>query len=512
MARRAGWLMRGLGVGVVMLCFLGSLAALAQPAPFGYEAVREEARRLAAAPYKAADINVVPAELRAIGYDQFMGIRFRSEAALFGGENSLFRAQLFPAGFNFKEPVRIFVIRDGKAEPLIGTAEMFDWSRAGLRSAPTGELPLAGFRLHYPLHGRDVVDEVAAFLGASYFRIIGREQVYGISARGLAIDTGLPRQEEFPAFRAFWLETPKAGARQITVYALLDSPAMTGAYRFTLHPGTATLAEVTVTLYVRHDVSLLGLAPLTSMFLRGEGNQAGVADFRPEVHDSDGLLIETGTGERLWRPLGNPAELTISSFEGKSPRGFGLLQRDRDFDHFQDIEARYHKRPSLWVQPIGEWGEGEVRLIEIPTSLEIHDNVVAFWVPKQPVKGGQTVELRYWLHAFADESHLSPRGRVVATRATLFRPEGKYAKGRRIIVDFAGGDLDVLRPEQPVQADVSVTNGKVLAARVEVMPPGRGWRLAVDVEQEGRKPVVLRGFLHLRGEALTETWVHRWQP
>jgi periplasmic glucans biosynthesis protein len=500
-------------LGGCLLAFLPTLpgAVLAQPAPFSHETVREEARRLAAAPFKPVDTAGVAADLRNAGYDQYMALRFAPEASLLADEKSLFRAELFPAGFVFKEPVRIFIVNEGRIDAVRGTAGMFDWGSAGFKSPPTGEVPLAGFRLLYPLHGESF-DEIAAFVGASYFRLIGREQTYGISARGLAIDTGLPRQEEFPSFRAFWLEMPKPGARQVTIHALLDSPAMTGAYRITLHPGTATLAEVSAMLFARHEVSLLGVAPLTSMFLRGESGPTGQGDFRPEVHDSDGLLVETGRGEFLWRPLRNPADLAISSFETPSPRGFGLLQRDRDFDHYQDLEARYHRRPSLWVQPVGDWGDGEVRLIEIPTTSEIHDNIVAFWMPRQPPKAGQTLELHYWLHAFADESRFGARGRVVASRGGALRQEAKPPKGRRFVVDFAGGDLDVLRPEQPVLGDVTVTNARILHARVEAMAPARGWRLVVEVENEGRKPVDLRGYLHLRGDALTETWVQRWQP
>ncbi|HEX2884922.1 glucan biosynthesis protein G [Vineibacter terrae] len=520
---------RDLTIGALVAAALGpAAAARAQlpapagqipappPAAFDYDVVIEEARRLAMAPYQAPAPAALPAEWRDLTYDRYQQIRFRPAASLWSDRKAFFRAQFFAAGFIYSTPVAINIVTDGVANPFVASRDLFNWNDVKLKEPPPEQVPLAGFRLHYPLHGPEPVDEIAAFIGASYFRLLGRNQVYGISARGLAIDTGLQRQEEFPAFRAFWLETPAPEAREITFHALLDSPALAGAYKFTLRPGTETRLEVTATLFTRHGVGLLGVAPLTSMFLAGKNSdRRQPGDFRPEVHDSDGLLIETGQREWLWRPLSNSADLDIASFGDKNPRGFGLIQRDRTFDHYQDLQALYHRRPSLWVEPVGDWGEGEVRLIEIPADSEIHDNVVAFWVGREPVKAGQRLELKYRLHSFAEAARFPPGGRAIATRvgvSDLFGTGKPSKTARRVVVDFAGGELENLRPEHPVSAQVSVTVGKLLDAQLQPIIPSKAWRLVADIEPDGKKPIEMRAFLRLYDEALTETWTYRWRP
>ena len=250
-------------------------------------------------------------------------------------------------------------------------------------------LGFAGFRIHYPINKPDYHDEVAVFVGASYFRAVGQRMNYGLSARGLAIDTVLPSGEEFPYFRKFWIHEPQPDAKEISLYALLDGPSVAGAYHFVIHPGKETVIDVKLTLFLRKPVAKLGIAPMTSMFHHGENSYAKVMDdFRPEIHDSDGLMIATATGEWIWRPLVNPKTLLVNSFQVNNPAGFGLSQRDLDFDHYQDLESNYENRPSLWISPVGNWGEGRVELIQIPTDKEVYDNIVAFFVPsKLPEKG-----------------------------------------------------------------------------------------------------------------------------
>ncbi len=494
---------RLLGLGVALLGLLAAAPAPGNAQDFSFASVREQARRLAAEPYRKPDPISSPA-LKAMSYDQYMQVRFRGEKALWHGTASPFRAELFPAGFIYEAPVSIFTVANGQATPVTATSDMFDFSTADLRGdiAPA----LAGFRLTYPLHGAKR-DEIVAFLGASYFRPIARGQVYGASARGLSIDTGLPRPEEFPYFRSFWLLSPADDAREVVVWALLDTPAAAGAYAFTIRPGTRTTVEISASLFMRHDVSLMGLAPLTSMFLMGKGGPRR-DDFRPEVHDSDGLLLHTGAGERIWRPLVNPTALSVSSFVDRDPRGFGLLQRERAFGQYQDTSANYHARPGFWVEPLEPWGEGEVRLLELPTDSEIHDNIAAFWAPRTPPRKGERLDLRYRLTALSGEPFPDTTGRVVATRSSALvgRP-----RQRLVVVEFAGGDLDSLAAEQAVEPVVSTSSGKVLQQRSERTPSGT-WRLLAEVEPDGRTPMDLRAFLRLRGEALTETWSYLLRP
>ncbi len=349
----------------------------------------EQARNLAAQPY-APLTSQLPQPLADLDYDIYRAIRFQPAQSLWHGER-LFEIQFFHLGFLYREPVRIRVVEDGTVRTLHFNKAMFNYGKTSLKDQLPTDLGFAGFRIHYPLNRPDYKDEVTVFLGASYFRMVGRNQVYGISARGLAIDTALPEGEEFPAFREFWLVRPAPGATSMTVYALLDSESLTGAYRFHLIPDTETAMDVQTTLFARAEVKRLGIAPLTSMFFVGENQVRSVDDYRPEVHDSDGLFMHTGKDERIWRPLSNPKELRVSSLLDEAPRGFGLLQRDRNFAHYLDLESHFECRPSFWVEPRGgQWGKGAVHLIEIPMDEEIHDNIVAFWVSDQPLKAGES--------------------------------------------------------------------------------------------------------------------------
>jgi glucans biosynthesis protein len=449
----------------------------------------------------------VEGDMRKLGYDQYRALRPKPETELWREGKGLFRVEFFPAGFIYDKPVQIYVVDGDNVSPVALTSDQFDFSDTGLKSPPPSLTP-AGFRLRHPLNRPDKFDEVISFLGASYFRPIGRNQVYGASARGLAIDTAVGKPEEFPAFRAFWLLKPPEGAVEMTIWALLDSPGATGAFSFTVRPGARTVVDTKSVLFMRNDVQVLGIAPLTSMFFAGKASPAR-DDYRPEIHDSDGLYMATGGGERLWRPLDNPNALAVSSFQDKNPHGFGLMQRERDFERYQDTSAGLHVRPSLWVEPVGDWGDGEVRLVEIPTQSETNDNIVAFWVSRWPARKGERKEYVYRLHALSDEPSLSPAGRVVATRAGTVPNAGKQ---RRMVVEFSGGDLATLEPEQPVTADVTVANAKLQRTYVEALPWKRNWRLFIDFEPDGKKPVDLRAVLRMHGQTLTETWIGAYRP
>src|SRR6266542_1414282 len=310
--------------------------------PFDALSVRQLARDLAQKPYKPPDTRL-PDTLKNLTYDQYRSIRFEPEKALWGGAG---RIVYSPGMFSL-----------GKITP----------------PDPSDDIGFAGFRLHAPVNRPDYYDEVAVFLGASYFRSLAKGLNFGISARGLALATGDPKGEEFPVFKSFWLERPQPNTKSVVVHALLDTPSAAGSYRFTIRPGDPTVFDVEAALYPRADIATAGLAPLTSMFMFDAGNRANVDDFRPAVHDSDGLGMLNGRGEHLWRPLNNPGDLQISTFVDTNPRGFGLIQRKRDFRDYQDLEAHYEKRPSLWIEPIGDWGSGGVFLVEIPSKEEIHD-------------------------------------------------------------------------------------------------------------------------------------------
>jgi glucans biosynthesis protein len=482
--------------------------------PFDFADVRQLAQQRARHDFRPPD-ETLPRALAELSYDQYRDIRFRPEYALWHGQ-SLFEVQFFHRGYRTRQRVNLFEVSDGNVRPVAYNPKDFTFGRLLKPPQESPTLGYAGFRVHFPLQTPAYKDELIAFLGASYFRVLGRNEHYGASARGLAVDTAEPGGEEFPIFTDFWLVRPQPSERALTFYALLDSRSVAGAYQFQVRPGAVTQVEVHSVLYPRRAVARLGVAPLTSMFLYGEDGGRRFDDYRPQVHDSDGFMTQTGHGQWIWRPLANPHDLHVNLFIDENPRGFGLIQRERDFARYQDVESLFEARPSYWIEPLGNWGKGGVELVEIPSDEEIHDNIVAFWVPEQPVVAGKTLSFAYLLSAYTQSSRWPPAGHVIATRTgnpAMGDNRGHFGPGaRRIVVDFAGGDLDGLVGAQPVKAETAVENGQIDALTVERLAPNGAWRVAFVATPKGKKPIDLRCFLTLYGEVLTETWVYQWTP
>jgi glucans biosynthesis protein len=353
----------------------------------------------------------------------------------------------------------------------------------------------------------DYRDEVIVFLGATYFRAVGKDQGFGLSARALAVDTALPSGEEFPFFREFWLVHPSPEAREVEIYALLDSPRIAGAYHFIVRPGEHTHVQVQAKLFAREEVTKIGIAPLTSMFFYGENTVRRFDDFRPEVHDSDGALMTFHTGEWLWRPIDNPPSLNVSAFRTTNPKGFGFLQRDREFYHYEDLETRPEKRPSVWIIPREEWGQGHIELVEIPTNGDANDNVVTYWVPDARPRPNHPLSVGYDMFWYLHAADRPPGGRAVATR----RDRGTYEDAHRFVVDFEGGRLGGLPSETVLRGMITVggrteMQEELLEQHVAKNPVTGGWRLVFQVRPKDDKPLDLRAFLQKGNETLTETW------
>jgi glucans biosynthesis protein len=483
---------------------------------FRFEDVTRRARELSALPFDNTPPQL-PEPLHNLDFDSWRDIRFRPERALLATGSSPFRLQLFHLGFLYQRPVTVNVIREGLPTPIPYQRELFDYGRNRFEQPFPVNLGFAGFRLHTPLNTPKAFDELIAFLGASYFRFLGRDQKYGLSARGLAINVADPEPEEFPYFREFWVESPRPEAQHATIYALLDGASATGAYRFDVHPGVETSIDVTAVLFPRRTLTNVGVAPLTSMFFHGENDRSRAKDFRPEVHDSDGLLMHSGAGEWIWRPLRNPVERRLSSFLDNNPRGFGLMQRDRVFEDYQDLEAYYHRRPSYWVEPTGSWGEGRVELVEIPTADETQDNIVAYWKPDRPLEQGQEAKFTYRMRAIASESRMHPGGMVINTFQTMPRASGSSAPAdpthRRFIIDFAGGSLPYYLADPPQVELVPWTSaGEITHTFLVPNTYTEGFRAAIDVRLPADQSTDLRAFLRAGTRALTETWTFPWRP
>lgn len=474
---------------------------------FGFGDVRARAERLAGEAYQPDDL-ALPEKLQTLDVPTYQKITYRDEAALWRDDDSRFRVVFRHLGSYYQKPIKVNVIDQDGVSDIAFQKDFFDYGIDGFVDDLPADLGFAGLTLHYAEDGPSHFPEIGTFHGASYFRLLGRDQQYGISARGLAIDTALPKGEEFPMFREFWLDKPPPGADEIKVLALLDSPSITGAFEFILHPSVVTVADVRCSLFPRRGIEKLGVAPLTSMFMFGENRGRQFDDYRPELHDSDGLLINNGRGEWLWRPLSNHSTLQVSAFLDENPRGFGLFQRDLEFEHYQDLDERYHKRPSIWVEPTSPWGPGHVELIEIPSDHPDNDNVVAFWVPDARAEAGQPIDFAYRLHAQLDQPRRPPLGRVEATRIGPARNGG----GRRFVVDFAGGRLDELAPDAAVKATVKAHQGELGPVTLRHNRELGGWRLAFDLHPNNEPLCEMRASLSMNEEDVTEIWTYRWTP
>jgi periplasmic glucans biosynthesis protein len=472
---------------------------------FSFDDVAAQAAATAKRPYKSGP-SISP-QLAALTYDQYRRIQFRQEQSLWRGAGLPFQVQFFHAGRYAAKPIKLFEVVDGRANPLVVKRESFQDD--GLPLPAVAEI--GGFKLLNPLNDASRWDEVISFLGASYLRALGAGQRYGVSARGIAVDTAGGNGEEFPDFTTFWLERPAAGAKEMVLYALLDGPRMAGAYRFNVRPGQATTVDVKARLFLRSQVATLGIAPMSSMFLSGE-NQPAVGDFRPEVHDSDGLQIAAASGEWVWRPLTNPRAPFVTSFATRSPKGFGLMQRDRAFGSYEDLEAHYERRPSVWVEPLGDWGAGRVELLQFHTPDETHDNAAAYWVPEKQPAPGQPLDISWRLHWAADNAARPPGAMAVQTRRGHgWRDDALATTDTQLHIDFDG---PALTSGAGVEA-VASANANVRGLRALAVPnPARGgWRVTLDFERiDPRQAVELRMFLRHNGQALSETWSYALAP
>jgi len=498
--------------GVTLAAVAALWAAGPAYAAFGLDDVAQRAKSLAAQPWKPPT-DRLPAELRELEYDALRDIRFKPEAAVWRNDHLPFELQFMHLGRSVRTPVEINTVDPSGVHEVPFDPALFDYGSNRFDPRKFRGLGWAGFRVHYALNNPGYKDEVLVFHGASYFRALGKHQVYGLSARGLAVDTAAATGEEFPRFSAFWIERPRRGATSLVIYALLDSRRVTGAYRFVLTPAADTTVQVTARLYLRDAIGKLGIAPLTSMFLSGE-NQPGHDDYRPEVHDSDGLSIASADGEWIWRPLVNPRRLLVTSFAFTQPRGFGLLQRDRAVSSYEDPESLFERRPSAWVEPLGDWGAGRVELVQIPTPDETNDNIVTYWVPARSPAVGQPLEIAYRLHWLLEGP--PPGGLAWVTQSRRGRGYVKQPDGDiQYVVDFDGPPLRSLPADvKGLEAAVTVDANAELHERNLYRNGETGaWRMTLRFRRlDASRPVELRAHLEREGRALSETWSYILPP
>lgn len=479
---------------------------------FSYAWLKGHARSLSEKPFVSHEGDV-PSVLSDLDWDEYQQLHFKRDQSLWQKDDTAYRATFFHLGQGFITPVHINVVEDGKSTPVDYSSKMFDYgdSHVNGKSLPE-DLGFAGFRMQY---GTDWERDIVAFLGASYFRAVGAEMQYGLSARGLAIDTAMNKPEEFPVFTNFWFEKPKPNSDEVTIYALLDSDSVTGAYRFDIKAGEPLKMRVDVALYPRKEIERLGVAPLTSMYMIGENDRRTNYDWRPEIHDSDGLEMLTGNGEWIWRPLGNPEQLRFNAYMDNNPKGFGLMQRDRNFDHYLDDGVFYEKRPHLWIEPIGDWGKGSVQLVEIPTLDETFDNIVAYWNPAQEIVPGQELLYSYNMYWGSDAPVKSGKATVQSTYTGIGGVVGKkrdyYSK--RFAIDFEGDIFQMLGQKAEVKPVIETSRGRVEITSARPQHHIGGYRAMFDlVPDDSVEPINIKVHLEANGQPISETWVYQWNP
>lgn len=497
-----------------LFLFFFPICSMAQAPAFGLQSVATLARELAAKPFVDSKGNV-PNVLKTMSYDDWRDIRFTQEKSLWRDEKLPFELQFFHPGLFYDRTVAINVVDKDVPARLTFDTSAFNYGRNKFSDQIPPEMGYAGFRIHSAINKKSYLDEFLVFLGASYFRAVGKGQHYGLSARGLAIDTGESTGEEFPFFKEFWIMKPGKKDSSIVIYALLDSPRVTGAYKFVATPGAETMMDVDSVLFLREPVKKLGIAPLTSMFIFGENTSPRVVeDFRPEVHDSDGLMAHLDNQEWIWRPLQNPKNLSINAFKAPNIRGMGLMQRDTEYANYLDLEARYEIRPSAWIEPRGDWGQGNLNLVQIPSPEEIHDNIVTFWAPEPTPVPGQPLAFNYRIRWCPPKRVDSPEGQALFTRTS----KGKSDNSRLFVIEFAGGKLDDLPEDAALDANVWIgTGGKLMEKRVYRNSVNGSWRLVFEVQADAASPLAMvlpdkgpmtemRAALNHGVTQLTETW------
>ncbi|CFQ28836.1 glucan biosynthesis protein G [Yersinia bercovieri] len=503
----AGWL------GLTLL-----LSLLASPAmAFSLDDVAKQAQALAGKSFEAPKSNL-PSQFREMKFADYQQIQFNHDKSYWSKLDTPFKLEFYHQGMYFDTPVQINEVTATSVKPINYSPDYFNFGSVKHDPDSVKNLGFAGFKVLYPINKADKKDEIVSMLGASYFRVIGKGQVYGLSARGLAIDTALASGEEFPRFREFWIERPKPNDKHLVIYALLDSPRATGAYKFVIYPGRDTTIDVQAKVFLRDKVEKLGIAPLTSMFLFGPSQPSAVLNYRPALHDSNGLSIHAGNGEWIWRPLNNPKHLSVSTYTIENPKGFGLLQRGREFSQYEDLDDRYDLRPSAWVEPRGDWGKGKIELVEIPTADETNDNIVAFWSPDRLPDAKKSLDLNYRLHFTRDEDKLHSadvayvkqtlRSTGDVKQSNLIRqPDGSVA----FLIDFVGPSLKALDESTPLASQVSIDdNGELIENSVRYNPVTKGWRLTLRLKvKDAKKPIEMRAALANGDKTLTETWSYQ---
>lgn len=494
-------------------CMLGGSGLAIKRAEIDFEYVDEEAKAAFDRKYRS-DAGRTPNVLKELDYDEYREIHFRHDQTLWLHDDSKFRIQFYHLGYLYDEPVELHEFTESHVQRIPYLSDFFAFNRSGIDRSFRSSLGFAGFKVLYPIKGeRTPYLETVSFLGASYFRGVGQGTLYGLSARAIAVDSGLGKEEEFPRFEEFWLGKPEPGQDELRVYGLLNGPRVVGAYQFDIAPGDSTVMKVKARIRLREPVESLGLIPLTSMFYKGENTVKPDSDYRPEVHDSDGLLFRSGAGETLWRPLDTMERTRLSYFRVERLEGMGLMQRDRDYRSYHDLESNYQLRSSAWIEPAGDWGPGVIKLVELPHNGEFDDNIVALWEPDAKPEPGVPMDFEYTLRWTGD---LVPYGEPTWVPVSTRRGLHPYEEGIELfVIEFAHPNKGAGDGVEPPGLDASLTGPSELKRAIAQWNPQLGtWRVTLYVEAvaPGSPAIELRAQLGFGEGERSEVWSYQWTP
>jgi glucans biosynthesis protein len=476
--------------------------ALGEPSPFGAGTAIAEAKDLSRKLFKPIS-SELPPPFRGLTYEQYASIREQPGTAIWTAEKTGFTIEPLHRGFIFASPVELNLVADGQARRIIYDPALYDF---GSLTVPDkiGDMGFSGFRILAQASGGPAL--LAIFQGATFFRAVAAGQTPGAIARALSINTADTRAEEIPFFRKIWIERPSLAAAALVIYALIDSESITGACRFTLRPGEATIIDTECTLFARAAVDNLGLSAISAAHFSCPLGQRRSDDLRPCISETGGLQMLTGKGEWLWRPVSNRDTLQLSAFADENPRGFGFLQRDRFFDHYQDDDQHFESRPSLWIEPIGDWAQGALQLIEIPSDSEANDNIIAYWKPKQPLAAGSEVSYAYRQFWCWSPPEQPPLAVAMQSRSG----KGSAPKRRRFLVEFTGETLGEPETLAAMKPNLNVAPGAILSLRSFARPDNKSCRVLFEIDPGGESYTEMRLVLEAAGKPLSETWLYRW--
>lgn len=478
-------------------------------APFDPQSLVEMARTLVKRPYRAPSADL-PEAFANLSFEAYVGIRNKPAHIVWLNENAGYAIELLHRGFIFSAPMQIGVVESGQARRIAYDAAAFDFG-ATKPPAESKDIGFSGFRVLRTREG-EAASEVAIFQGASFFRALAKGQNYGVAARGLSVRTADPKGEEFPVFRGVWIEQPTLGDNMLIIHALLDSESLAGVYRFTLRADDACIIDTEATIFMRAAVDNIGLATMAGTYVTGPLDRRRSDDVRPAVFDVAGLQMLNGRGEWLWRPISNRETLQISAFVDENPRGFGFLQRDRDFNRFLDDDVHWERRPSLWIVPLGDWGPGTLTLVEIPSDSEINRNIVAYWRPRAGLLAGAEASFAYRQFWCWSPPERPPSATALHARSGRQPGATAGARRRRFIVEFSGDVFGDAQRNQEIAANLAVSQGSVSMPRIFVSSERKNCRVLFDLEAGGEPSSELRLFLEAAGKPISETWLYRWTP